>query len=89
MTEIVVREKGSDFEVLVAEEGSQTTHHVKLSEVLYQGLTGGQISKAACVEASFRFLLKREPKESILGRFELGIISRYFPEFETKFKEYI
>ena len=29
------------------------------------------------------FLLEREPKESILRRFDLGVVSRYFPEYET------
>ena len=33
------------------------------------------------VEASFRFLLERESKESILRRFDLSVIRRYFPEF--------
>ena len=35
----------------------------------------------ALIEASFHFLLAREPKESILGRFDLPVIERYFPEY--------
>ena len=34
-----------------------------------------------------RFLLEREPKESILSRFDLPIISRYFPEYEEEIGE--
>ena len=34
----------------------------------------------ALVEASFAFLLEREPKEAILRRFELPVIEQYFPE---------
>ena len=34
------------------------------------------------VRRSFEFLLEREPKESILSRFDLTVISRYFPEYE-------
>jgi hypothetical protein len=34
-----------------------------------------------CVEAAFRFLLDREPKEAILKRFDLGIIATDFPGF--------
>jgi hypothetical protein len=30
------------------------------------------------------FLLKREPKESILRSFDLTVISRYFPEYERE-----
>ncbi len=36
------------------------------------------------VEASFAFLLEREPRESILGTFDLSAISRYFPEYEKR-----
>jgi hypothetical protein len=35
------------------------------------------------LEASFAFLLEREPKESILRQFELPVIERYFPEYPT------
>jgi len=35
----------------------------------------------ALVEASFRFLLERESRESILRRFDLPVIERYFPEY--------
>ena len=33
------------------------------------------------MRASFEFLLEREPPSSILGRFDLDIIGRYFPEY--------
>ena len=33
------------------------------------------------LEAAFAFLLEREPPQSILPRFELPVIERYFPEF--------
>ena len=42
-----------------------------------------------CVKAAFRFLLDREPKEAILSRFDVSVISRYFPDFETKLPRYI
>ena len=38
------------------------------------------------VRRSFAFLLAREPKESILGRFDLPVIGRYFPEYERDIK---
>ena len=34
------------------------------------------------VRESFRFLLDREPKESILREFKLSVITRYFPDYE-------
>jgi hypothetical protein len=42
-----------------------------------------------CVEAAFRFLLDREPNESILSRFDVTVISRYFPEFERELPRYL
>ena len=33
---------------------------------------------------SFVFLLERESRESILRRFELPVIERYFPEYPTE-----
>jgi hypothetical protein len=46
-----------------------------------QRLSAGNHTPERCVEAAFRFLLDREPKESILGRFDVTLISRYFPDF--------
>jgi len=42
-----------------------------------------------CIEAAFRFLLDREPKESILRRFDITVISRYFTEFERALPCYL
>jgi hypothetical protein len=41
------------------------------------------------VPAAFRFLLDREPKESILGHFDVTAISRYFPEFYRELPRYL
>jgi len=93
MVDITVKEiqAGSETvcEVVVSEGASQTEHRVQVSEKLYEELTGGKISKADCVAAAFRFLLDREPKESILRKFDLGLISHYFPEFEREFSSYL
>jgi hypothetical protein len=42
-----------------------------------------------CLEPAFQFLLDREPKESILRRFDIAAISRYFPEFERESPHYL
>ena len=41
------------------------------------------------MRASFAFLLDREPAGSILPRFSLDIISRYFPEYPTELRQYL
>jgi len=78
-----------EFEVLVAEGKGETRHHVTMTQATFERLTGGKHTPERCVEAAFRFLLDREPKESILGRFDLTVISRYFPEFEHELPRYL
>lgn len=77
------------FEVRVRECGSETHHRVTLAAADYQRLTGGRHTPEQCIEAAVRFLLDRERKESILGRFDLAVISRYFPEFERELPRYL
>lgn len=38
------------------------------------------------VSRSFAFLLEREPPSSILARFDLPTIERYFPEYDSEFR---
>ena len=61
---------------------SESTHHVTLKPGYYERLTNGKIEPEELIRRSFEFLLQREPKESILGRFDLQVIGRYFAEYE-------
>ena len=74
------------FRVRVIDAGSETTHEVTVSANDYAKLAAGKIESEELVRKSFEFLLEREPKESILSRFDLSVISRYFPEFEREIK---
>jgi hypothetical protein len=78
------RDNTYECQVTVKERGSQTRHKVTLKRADYERLTGGDVSPETLVVESFRFLLEREPKESILRSFDLTVISRYFPEFERE-----
>jgi hypothetical protein len=78
-----------DFEVVIREGRSETRHHVTMSRQMCDRLTAGKHPPERCLEAAFRFLLDREPKESILGRFDVTVISRYFPEFERELPRYL
>ena len=78
-----------DFEVVVREGEAETRHHVTMSRETCERLTAGKHTPERCLEAAFRFLLDREPKESILGRFDVTAISRYFPEFEREMPRYL
>lgn len=90
MAKIEVREiqnsKGWDFSVNVNEEnGSHTEHQVSLTKKDFDRLTGGRpVLPTELVRRSFEFLLEREPKESILPRFDLTVITRYFPEYNEE-----
>jgi hypothetical protein len=78
------RDDSYEFQVTVREGGSQTQHRVTLEKSDYRQLVGEETSPEALVEESFRFLLEREPKESILRSFDLLVIGRYFPEYQRK-----
>jgi hypothetical protein len=75
--------------VVVRQGKGESRHHVTMARETYRRLTGGQHSPERCLEAAFRFLLDREPKESILERFDVSVISRYFPEFEQELPRYL
>lgn len=69
------------FEVTV-QGASQTTHVVTVEADYAARLTAGQVPVERLVSRSFDFLLAREPNTSILRRFDLPVIARYFPEYE-------
>ncbi len=86
---IEVRRMSEDdfaFEVIVREENGETRHHVTISKQTCERLTDGKHAPERCVEAAFRFLLEREPKESILRGFRVTEIARYFPEYEREIR---
>jgi hypothetical protein len=75
------------FRVRVIEAGSESTHDVTLDSRDHAKLTGRAVEAEELIRKSFQFLLEREPKESILKRFDLSVISRYFPEYESEIKK--
>ena len=75
----------TNFEVIV-EGNTTTTHRVTVTPSYYQKLTNNRVNPEMLVEASFKFLLERESNTSILSRFDLPVIQRYFPEYEETIK---
>lgn len=73
----------SRFHVGIRDDDSSTEHDVTLSESDYDRLGTKYGTPEDFIRACFVFLLDREPKESILPRFDVSVISRYFPEFES------
>ncbi len=87
MVKITVAASGQDVYRVTLEEGeSRTTHDVTVTAEDVERYAPG-VSVEQVVEASFAFLLEREPKESILSRFQLPVIERYFPDYPVKIRE--
>lgn len=87
MAKIAVTASGEHVYHVTVEEGvSRTTHDVTVTPDDVERYGSGA-SAERLVEASFRFLLEREPKESILSRFELPVIERYFSDYPVKIRE--
>ena len=78
---------GWECRVIVSDRNSQAVHLVTVEKAYLARLTESPISVEILVQRSFEFLLKREPKESILRKFNLSVISRYFPEYEREISQ--
>ena len=78
-----------EFDVVVNDGKGETRHRVTMSAETCERLAAGKCTAERVVEAAFRFLLDREPKESILGAFDVMVIARYFPDFETELPRYL
>jgi hypothetical protein len=85
----VQKKNQEEFKVKVEEKGASKDYVVTLENSFYQDLTQGKITKEELIEKSFRFLLRRESKESILSKFNLKVVKSYFPEFEEEIRRAI
>lgn len=74
-------------DVLLEQDGRAQRHKVRVSRDAWQRLTGGHAAVEELLEASFEFLLAREPPSSILEAFEVNVIPRYFPEYERTMRQ--
>lgn len=77
----IKRMRDHEYGVRVTEGDHSTDHHVRVPESLRDELGFVDLDEDALVHESFHFLLEREPADSILGEFDLDVISRYFPEY--------
>jgi len=77
------------FEACVSDGKSETRHTVTLKQSDYERLAQGKVTPEELIRRSFEFLLDHEPKESILGRFDLMVIARYFPQYEREIRRRI
>jgi hypothetical protein len=82
---VACRETGDGWSCLVrvGDDPAATTHEVTVSREVLARLRPDASAPDELVAGSFAFLLAREPRESILRAFDLPVIGRYFPEWET------
>ncbi len=71
-----------NYQVTVIDKAT-TTHQVSVQSDYALKLTAGNITTEQLVKNSFEFLLMRESNTSILRSFDLSVIARYFPEYES------
>ena len=88
-TVLVARQSDGNFAVRVRNGKTETSHVVSVPSQLEADLGLEETSAEALVRASFAFLLDREPAGSILPRFSLDVISRYFPEYRREIHDYL
>src|SRR5687768_16341303 len=89
MAEILATERDGGFEVTLTDGASVSQHAVSVrpSDLAELGLEGQD--PRLVVEESFRFLLERYPKESIMGSFDLATITRFFPEYPEDIRRWM
>ena len=75
------------FEITVKAD-QLTKHVVSVTDQMLLNLTNNKISKEELLNFSFNFLLEREPNTSILSKFDIIVISKYFPEYISKVQNY-
>ena len=86
--ELLITELSKDkFEITVNAD-QITKHVVSLTDQMLLNLTNNKISKEELLNFSFNFLLEREPNTSILSKFDIIVISKYFPEYISKVENY-
>jgi hypothetical protein len=74
---------GWTCDVTVADDDSRSRHTVRVRREDLARLDPAAVDPSDLVRRSFEFLLRHEPKESILRSFDLTVIGRYFPEYES------
>ncbi len=76
----------SKYRVSVEDGGSETEHEVTVTAADVERYAPGTTPEKL-LGASFEFLLERESNDSILRRFDLPVIERYFPEYPREIRK--
>ena len=77
------------FDVIVRDLRGESRHRVTVEANDAERWAKLGVEPSRWAEAVMRFLLDREPKESIMSAFDIGVIRRYFPEFDDALPSYL
>ena len=86
--ELLITELSKDKFEITVKANQLTKHVVSVTDQMLLNLTNNKISKEELLNFSFNFLLEREPNTSILSKFDIILISKYFPEYISKVENY-
>ena len=85
---ISIKKRTNDvFQVTVADRMT-TAHEVTVTDQSLSELTENKVTKEQLLEFSFNFLLDREPNSSILSKFDINVISKYFFKYRVEVKRW-
>ena len=61
-------------------------YYIDVERDYWTQLTSRRIEPAGLIEATFKFLLEKEPKEMIMKKFNLSEVIKFFPQYENEIK---
>ncbi len=76
----------AEFRVEVTDDAGTSFHEVTVPSGYVDELGVEDTALQDLVRESFRFLLEREPKDSILQEFELSTIESYFSDYPDEIR---
>lgn len=75
------------YGVQIREGHSTTGHEVRIPPAVLDDLGLVDVDQSAVVREAVGFLLEREPATSIMGKFSLEDVARFFPEFYDELRD--
>jgi hypothetical protein len=75
---------GWSYEVNLFDAGKHYRYCVTLSWADYDLWSHGRVAPSKVICKAFEFLLKNEPAEAIMRKFDCAIIRRYFPQVDKQ-----
>jgi len=89
----IVARSHDDFGVILTtkhqHKSDQKIFSVTVTDADLHELTETRVDKEHLIEFAFQFLVDHEPINAIQSRFNIAVISTYFPEFPAAVKQWV